>query len=41
MEKGILEKFWNDLKLEEKKNKTSKFMDAGNNNWNEREASLT
>ena len=28
---------WNDFRFEEKGKKNSKFMSAGNNNWNERE----
>ena len=34
--KDSLEEFWNGTHLEDEKGKTSKFVDAGGYNWNER-----
>ena len=36
MNKGYLEKFWNDVYLEEEAKKTSKPVYVGSNNWDER-----
>ena len=36
MNKGFLEKIWNVSDWKKRKEKTSKFMNAGSNNWNER-----
>ena len=37
MKKDYIKKFWNGVQMEEEETNTSKFENAGSNNWNERE----